>query len=204
MSARFYLSGEIGEGKARAQVLGAFLRDNPGPVELFINSPGGIATEGAALMAEVERHGKVTARLQGVVASAATLPAVAASRIIMHPSAVFMIHEPMTVAYGQADALRVTAETLDKLTGIYGAAYAKATGLDLKLILAWMKAETWLSAEEAKELNFCDLIEETGAESSAVAAFDYTKFKSPPAELVRLAVANGWANGSPKMESVNA
>lgn len=203
MAPRFDLKGEIGQGTARAAVLATFLQGNPGPVDLFINSVGGDAMEGAALMAEVQRHGKVTARLQGICASAATLPAIAAQTICMHPAAVFMIHEPGCLAFGPADLHRAAAETLDKLTGIYGAAYANATGNDLALILAWMKAETWLSAEDAKELNFCDQIEEPGTASSPVAAFDYTRFKSAPPALVRLAIENGWATGAPDMESEN-
>lgn len=80
-------------------------------------------------------------------------------------------------------------------------AYANATGNDLNLILGWMKAETWLSAEEARELNFCDVIEDAETASSPVAAFDFTKFKSAPPELVRLAIKSGWAAASPHMEN---
>lgn len=204
MAPRFDLKGEIGEGSARAPALAVFLQENPGPVDLFINSVGGDATEGAALMAEVQRHGKVTARLQGICASAATLPAVAAQTILMHPAAVFMIHEPACTAFGSADALRSVAETMDKLTGIYAAAYAEATGNALDLIRAWMQAETWLTAEEAQELNFCDAIEDAGSDISPVAAFDPSRFKSPPPELVRLAAENGWVTGSPDKEKANA
>lgn len=128
MAPRFDLKGEIGTGSARASALAAFLQENPGPVDLFINSVGGDATEGAALMAEVQRHGKVTARLQGICASAATLPAIASQAISMHPAAVFMIHEPACTAFGSAEVLRGVADTMDKLTGIYAAAYADATG----------------------------------------------------------------------------
>lgn len=200
MTARFDLKGEIGQGTARAAALASFLKDNPGPVDLFINSPGGDAVEGAALMAEIQRHGNVTAHLQGICASAATLPAVAARRIVMHSAAILMIHEPAVGAWGTSEVLHSAGEALEKLTGIYAAAYASATGNDQALIRAWMKAETWLSAEDARELNFCDEIEATGTVSAPVAAFDYTKFKAPPAHLMRLAVENGWATASPEMK----
>lgn len=201
MTARFDLKGEIGQGTARAATLATFLKDNPGAVDLFINSPGGDALEGAALMAEIQRHGKVTAHLQGICASAATLPAIAAHRIVMHSAAILMIHEPASTVCGTSDILHAAGEALEKLTDIYSAAYASATGNDQALIRAWMKAETWLSAEDAKELNFCDEIEATGTVSAPVAAFDYTKFKAPPTHLMHLAIENGWATASPEMET---
>lgn len=148
MTARFDLKGEIGQGTARAAALASFLKDNPGPVDLFINSPGGDAVEGAALMAEIQRHGNVTAHLQGICASAATLPAVAARRIVMHSAAILMIHEPAVEAWGTSDVLHSAGEALEKLTGIYAAAYASATGNDQALIEGrrWEDLEPGLQA----------------------------------------------------------
>ena len=197
MPARFDIKGDIGVGKACANVLGEFLRAHPEPVMLHINSGGGDAAEGAALMAEVERHGRVTAVVQGIAASAATLPAVAAQTIIMHPAATFMIHEPWAMAGGTGDGHRVIADTLDKMSMVYARAYARATGHSVQRIAAWMKQETWLTAEEALELNFCDRIEGPSDAPKMVAAFDYTKFRAAPAELVRLTQQHGWATTAP-------
>jgi len=197
MSARFKIVGDIGAGDACADVLGQFLNDNSGPVTLFINSAGGDAPEGAALMAEVERHGNVTTYIQGICASSATLPAVAARRIIMHPAAMFMIHEPYAKAEGTADHHRSAADALEKMSQTYAAAYSRHTGHPVKTLLAWMKQETWLTAEEALELNFCDEIEALETAPQMVAAFDYSRFRAAPIDLVRLAQKNGWATGSP-------
>ena len=61
----------------------------------------------------------------------------------------------------------------------------------------WMRTETWLSAEEALALNFCDRIE--GGESTPpIARFDFTRFQSAPEFLVRMARENGWATASPE------
>ncbi|WP_158972425.1 head maturation protease, ClpP-related [Chachezhania sediminis] len=196
MANRFDLSGEIRTGRAKA--LARFLGDCPGPVTLVINSPGGDAMEGAAMMAEVQRHGQVTVLVQGVCASAATLPMVSARKIMIHPAAVIMIHEPGVATFGTADALRETANALDQITSVYVDAYAAATGNNRDLIAGWMKAETWMTAAEAVEFNFCDLIEGDTPESVPVAAFDYSRFKSAPASLVELALNNGWAEQSPK------
>ena len=86
------LEGEI--GGATGDALAAFLEDHAGqPVRVIINSPGGLATEGAAMAAEIERHGQVTALGQGIVASAATLPFLAARQATMHSACLLMIHD---------------------------------------------------------------------------------------------------------------
>lgn len=200
MPARFDIKGDIGVGRACASVLGEFLRENAGPVILHVNSGGGDATEGAALMAEVERHGRVTAIVQGIAASAATLPVIAAQTIVMHPAAMLMIHEPWAMAGGTGDGHREIAATLDKMTMVYARAYARATGHPVTRVAAWMKQETWLTAEEALELNFCDRIEGASDAPKMVAAFDYTKFRAAPAELVRLTQKHGWAAASPDQQ----
>lgn len=191
--ARFELDGEINAGDASR--FAEFAAKAPDALDLYINSPGGDAAEGAALMAIVERHGSVTARVQGIAASAATLPMVAARQVIIHQSAMVMIHEPSAWGGGTADELRRTAATLDKMSETYGQAYARHTGQPLARVLAWMKAETWLTAEEAVELNFADELEKDG-QSNAVAAFDYSKFRKPPERLLTLAKQYGWATGS--------
>lgn len=194
MSARFQLSGDIESGVSNR--LAAFLSANSGSVTLFINSPGGDALEGAAMMAEVERHGAVTVHVQGIAASAATLPMVAAREVIMHPAAMVMIHEPSAWGGGTADDLRDTAAALDKMSATYAEAYARHTGHAVARIAAWMKAETWLTAEEAVELRFADRVEQAQSPHMA-AAYDYSKFRQPPEGLIRLAQKHGWATGSP-------
>lgn len=197
MTPRFKLQGDIKDGDASR--LTDFLTENPGKVIVEINSPGGAATEGAALMAEIERHGHVTAYVTGIAASAATLPMVASQEVIVHATAMVMIHEPAASGVWTADEMRDTAQTLDKLGRTYAEAYARHTGHSVARIAAWMKAETWLTADEAVELRFADRIE--GAETpQMVAAFDYSKFNQPPEHLVRLALKNGWAAASPDQQ----
>ena len=137
---RFNLHGDIEAGSDTA--LATFLGENPGPVLLVINSAGGNAPVGAAMLAEVERHGRVTARIQGVAASAASLVAVGCYEVIIHPDAMFMIHEPAVETGGTADDLRDVAAALEKMNLTYAKAYARHTGHPVETILAWMKAET--------------------------------------------------------------
>lgn len=119
----------------------------------------------------------------------------------MHPAAVLMIHEPATSGGGTADELRTVAETLDKLSGTYAAAYARHTGHSISRIAAWMKAETWLTANEAVELRFADRVETQPGEQAGAVACDYTKFRHAPDELVRMAVKNGWVAAPPEHQT---
>lgn len=190
-----HIHGPIGEGENTALAVGDFLSVNIGvPVTLVVNSYGGIASDGAAMMALIEQHGQVRAEVIGVAASAASLMIMGAAEIAIHAAAQLMIHEPSNLAWGTANDLRREAENLDKLTETYAAAYSRATGHPVARIRAWMAAETWMTAEEAIALNFADQIfgETEAAKPEAVAAFDYTRFRNPPAALVDIATRKGW------------
>lgn len=187
----YRIEGMIGEGQARAEPLAEFLSEDAGPVHVIINSPGGDAFEGAALKAEIERHGRVTATGEGVVASAASLALMGGAEIVLHRDAFLMIHDPSGLTFGPAETHRKTATTLDKLTRTYAEGYARASGNKVDHVMTWMREETWLNAEEALALNFTDRIE-GGERMVACAAFDFTRFKKPPAQLVQLARQYGW------------
>ncbi|MCJ7871498.1 head maturation protease, ClpP-related [Phaeobacter sp. J2-8] len=195
MTPALHIHGPIGEGENTPAAIGAFLSENSAvSVTVAINSFGGIASDGAAIMALFEQHGRVQAEVIGVAASAASLMVMGAAEITMHTAAHMMIHEPSNLAWGTAEDLRREADMLEKLCETYGAAYSRATGHPVERIRAWMAAETWLTADEALTLNFCNSI--FGADEATpepVAQFDYTRFKSPPVELAQLAVRKGWA-----------
>jgi len=194
MTPTLHIHGPIGEGENTPPRVAAFLDANAGrPVCVVVNSFGGIASDGAAIMALLEQHGQVRAEVMGVAASAASLLIMGAAQIAMHSAAHLMIHEPSNLAWGTAEDLRREAAHLDKLTHTYAAAYSKATGQPIARIRAWMAAETWLTAEEARVLHFCDEAFGDVHAAEPVAAFDYTRFKAPPPELLRQA---GQARGA--------
>lgn len=192
---RLIIEGDITE--ETPGLVRAFLGDSPGKVVIEANSCGGEATAGAAGMALLERRAKdVTVRIIGVAASSASLLVMGAGRIIMHRAAHMMIHEPWAGVVGTADEMRKVGDDLEKISRTYAECYARATGHPVARIMAWMRAETWMTAEEALALNFCDEIEEAG-EARPVARFDYGRFRHPPPGLLRLAQANGWAAAPP-------
>ncbi len=204
---RLHLHGIIGEPDADARTLGTFLAANAGPVDIVLNSPGGIASEGAAMLAELERHGDATVLIEGIAASAASLVAMGAREIVMHRDALMMLHDPSAISIGTAQTHRDTADTLEKMTQTYAGAYARASGNSEELVRAWMAAETWLNAEEAVALNFADRIE--GGERTvamALGGFDVSMFHNAPAQLLEGARHRGAAEPSEagKMESTNA
>ncbi|SOC02190.1 head maturation protease, ClpP-related [Rhodobacter maris] len=192
MTEALHINGLIGEGENTTASVGRFLEANPGAAQIIVNSPGGDAHEGAGIMALVQDHGRVTVQVVGLAASAASLVAVAAKHVLMHSSAHMMIHEPASVIFGTAGELRGEADTLDKLTGTYAEAYSRATGQPVARIRAWMAEETWMTAEEALALNFCDEITGPNERARPVAAFDYTRFNAAPRSLVQLAKSKGW------------
>ena len=195
MTPTLHIHGPIGEGENTPPAVAAFLRANAGqPVCMVVNSFGGIASDGAAIMALLEQHGQVRAEVMGVAASAASLLVMGAAQIAVHSAAHLMIHEPSNLAWGTAEDLRRVAANLDKLADTYATAYSQATGQPLTRIRAWMAAETWLTAEEARALHFCDEVFGDVHAAEPVAAFDYTRFKAPPPELLRKAGQGQWAN----------
>lgn len=190
MVAQLILEGIVGEDAFTQSGVGDFLALHAAvPVELVVNSPGGCAFTGAAVMAALEAHGKVTARVVGVAASAASLAIMGAARIVMHDAAHLMIHDPSSLTIGPAETHRKAADTLDKLSTTYARAYARATGHPVARVAEWMRAETWMTAEEAVTLHFADEIATGQVRACAMPrGFDLNAFKHTP-EAVRMRFA---------------
>lgn len=163
-----HLYDEIGGyGVGAKQFIADLKRNSGNRIHLRINSVGGSVTEGLAIANAIKRHkGGVTAHIDGLAASMATVIAVSADETAMSDNAIFMIHEPWSVGQGTADDLRAEAEVLDKIKKSLVRAYTKKTGLDDEEVEEMMKAETWMNAEEALSSGFVDYIED-GLEAAA-------------------------------------
>jgi ATP-dependent Clp protease protease subunit len=130
-------------------------------LDVYINSPGGDIFEAKAIVAQLARFpGEVVAHIDGIAASAATFIAMAAGRIITAPAATWMVHEVWAGAVGRASDMRAMADVLDMENGIFAETYAKRTKQPVEDVRAWMAAETWMSAAEAKARGFTDEIAE--------------------------------------------
>lgn len=144
-------------------------------IQLRINSPGGNAWDGVAIMNTLRRHrARVEVTVDGIAASAASLIAMAGDHIVMNRSSQMMIHDTSGMAWGNAATMRETADLLDKLSDSYADAYAKRAGGTRSAWRDVMRAETWYTAEEAVLAGLAD--EWDGSADSAAAAFDLSRY----------------------------
>lgn len=132
-----------------------------GPITVRINSEGGNPHAGEtirAMLAERSRQGTVTMVVEGLAASAASLVLMGAGRREMSAGSFLMIHNPSSVAFGEAEDLRREADVLDLLARTYAGVYASISGSTVDEALQIMADETWFSAETALSAGFIDAV----------------------------------------------
>lgn len=131
-------------------------------ITVYINSPGGDVFEARAISSALKRLSadgvKVTAVIDGLCASAATMIALACDEVHMNDGCQFMIHEASGVAVGTKNEIRAYADLCEKVEQDIVQDYVAKTGISADEILAMMEAETWMSADEAFEKGFIDHI----------------------------------------------
>ena len=103
-----------------------------------------------------EYPGNVTIKIDGIAASAASLIAMAGDNILMSPVSMMMIHNPLTMAIGNADDMQKAAAMLDEVKESIINAYELKTGLSRAKLSHLMDDETWMNAVKAVELGFAD------------------------------------------------
>ena len=115
-----------------------------------------------------EYPGKVTVKIDGLAASAASVIAMAGTEVWMSPVSMMMIHNPATVAWGDHSEMKKAMELLDAVKESIINAYVRKTGQSRAKLSHLMDAETWMDANKAVELGFADDIlfqkEEQGSE----------------------------------------
>ena len=128
-----------------------------GPITLHINSPGGdcIAASQIYTMLMDYPH-DVNVRIDGIAASAASVIAMAGTKVSMSPTSLMMLHNPFTVALGDSEEMRKAIQLLDEVKESIINAYEIKTGLSRARLSQMMDSETWMNAVKAKELGFCD------------------------------------------------
>lgn len=133
------------------------------PLTVRVNSPGGDVFAAQSIYNLLKSYsGHVTVRVDGLAASAATIVTCAGDTIIMPRNALYMIHNPSTMAWGDAKEMRTTADVLDTVRETILSVYRKRTGdrLTNDELTAMMDEETWLTADEALAYGFVDRIDE--------------------------------------------
>lgn len=153
--------GDVGWDISAAQVNRDLNAAAPGPLTVRINSAGGSVFDGLAIASMLRRRGDVTAIVDGLAASAASIILIGASRRVMAPGTMVMIHNPWSMVAGGADDIRKEADVLDTIAGSMAKLYAESSGgkLDEKEAARLMDEETWLTAEQAVELGLVHAVE---------------------------------------------
>lgn len=128
-------------------------------IELHIHSGGGDAFEGIAICNYLRSHkAKVTAYVDGLAASAASLIAMGADKIIMPSNTTMMVHRASTYAYGNADSLEKQAKMLRDVDDALIQSYRNRFNGEFHELEALLDNETYMTAETAKSYGFCDEI----------------------------------------------
>ena len=128
---------------------------------VYINSPGGDVMAGAELYTALREHsengqGRVTVKITGLAASAASIVAMAGDEILMSPVAYMMIHNPWTATLGNAKELRKQADTLDIISEGLINAYERRTGKSRDELTQMLDAETYMNAQTCIDEGFAD------------------------------------------------
>lgn len=135
----------------------AELKQHTGDVTVWINSPGGDVFAAAQIYTMLRNHpGKVTVKIHGIAASAASVVAMAGDTTLISPVGMLMIHNPSTMAAGEKKDMEQAITVLEEVKESILNAYAAKTGLSRNRLAKMMDAETWLNANEAMRLGFVD------------------------------------------------
>lgn len=152
-------------------------------ITVRVNSPGGDVFDSMAIYNAMTGHdAKVTTRAEALAASAASIILLAGKEVQAYQNAMLMIHDPWMMVAGNRFDLREAADILDKISGNMVDIYSEQSNVGKKDMREMMKAETWLTAKEAKEKGFVSTILDRKGKPKA--AFDLSMFANVPDDLV--------------------
>jgi ATP-dependent protease ClpP protease subunit len=147
----------FGEGITPKMISEVLDSETYSKIMLRIDSPGGDPFAASAILNLLKSTGKpITAVIDGLAASAASLLAMAADDIRMGEGSMFMIHNAWTIAAGNATELRKVADDLEHISATMRDIYVARTGLSADEVQQIMNGETWLGPAEAIDKGFAD------------------------------------------------
>ena len=162
-----YISGEIVDGydedgynegiKSTADIFRDELYSGEGNISVWVNSPGGDMVTGAQIYNLIKDYkGKVTIKIDGLAASAASVIAMAGDEVLMSPVSELMIHNPFSCAIGDSNEMKRAADMLNEVKESIINAYELKTHLSRAKISRMMDDESWMNAYKAVNLGFAD------------------------------------------------
>lgn len=156
------ISGTIAEDSwvdddVTPQVFQDELSQGKGPIDLWLNSPGGDCVAASRIYTMLMNYpDDVNVKIDGIAASASSVIAMAGTKVSMAPTAMIMIHNPLTIVGGQKEDLDQAAQMLAETKESIINAYELKTNLPREKISAMMDDETWMNVNKAIELGFAD------------------------------------------------
>ena len=169
-----FLNGTIAEESwfdddVTPQIFKDELNSGSGDITVWINSPGGDCIAAAQIYNMLmDYKGNVTVKIDGIAASAASVIAMAGTKVLVSPVSMLMIHNPMTVAYGNSAEMQKAIDMLGSVKDSILNAYEIKTGLSRTKLSHLMDAETWMDANKAIELGFADELMQRSAATDEV------------------------------------
>jgi ATP-dependent Clp protease protease subunit len=158
-----------------------------GPVTIWINSPGGDCIAASQIYTMLmEYPGEVTVKIDGLAASAASVIAMAGSKVLMAPTAMMMIHNPMTTAFGDHVEMQKAIEMLEEVKESIINAYEIKTSLSRAKLSRLMDEETWMNAYKAIELGFADALLEDKKTANIMDSYVFSQRKVDAALLNKM------------------
>jgi ATP-dependent Clp endopeptidase proteolytic subunit ClpP len=161
-------------------------------INVRLNTPGGDVFDGLAIYNALRDHpAKVVTRVDGLAASMGSVIAQAGDERRMAKNAYMMIHNPWSMAAGDAAEMRKSADLLDKVCGTLAQTYADRTGKSVDEMKAAMAETSWYTADEAKAAGLCDAVDDDNEEdtTTARASFDYRVLAAGPDRLRQFVAA---------------
>mgnify|MGYP000018022677 CR=1 FL=1 len=141
------------------------LNSGEGDITVWIDSPGGDCFAAAQIYNMLKEYkGKVHVHIDSLAASAASVIAMAGDTVEISPVAMMMIHNPVTLSFGNAADMQKAIDMLNEVKASIMNAYELKTGLSRNKISKLMDEETWFNAKKAVELGFADSILYSGGE----------------------------------------
>ena len=142
------------------------LTSGDGDIVVWLNSPGGDCVAASQIYTMLmEYRGDVTVKIDGIAASAASVIAMAGTKVLMAPTSLMMIHNPASIAIGGTEEMQKVIAMLDETKECIINAYEIKTSLSRAKISHMMDGETYMNANKAVELGFADGILEDARQS---------------------------------------
>lgn len=133
------------------------LNNDNGDIDIWINSPGGdVFAANQIYNMLMEYKGRVTVKIDGIAASAASVIAMAGEDVLMSPVSMMMIHNPMTIAFGDKAEMEKAINMLGEVKESIINAYELKTGLPRVKLSHLMDGESWFNSKKAVELGFAN------------------------------------------------